>query len=62
MALETELRKIIDAEIDRLKIILADGVAVTEFADYRHIVGQIFAYNRVLADYLDEAATEANKR
>jgi hypothetical protein len=58
---ESELRKIISAEIDRIKDILADGVAVTSIESYRHYTGQIAALRRVEHDYCDEVETKLNK-
>lgn len=61
-AFETDLTKIIDAEIERLKNILAAGQAPKDFADYRFITGQILAYGRVVDSYIEEATKESNKR
>ena len=59
---EAELKKRIAEEIERLKDILSQGQAVTDFAEYRHLAGQIFALTRVANDYCDEVATLINKR
>lgn len=59
---EQELRKRISQELERLMENIAIGSAVHDYAEYRHLTGQIFAYNRVIADYFDDANTELEKR
>jgi hypothetical protein len=59
---ETELKKRIAEEIERINGILAEGQAVKDYADYKHLVGQLFAFNRVINTYCDEVQTEINKR
>jgi hypothetical protein len=59
---EGELKKVIDAEIVRLHGILEEGQVLKDFAEYRHVVGQIFAYRRVMDAYADEVNTIISKR
>ncbi len=59
---ESELKKIIDAEIERLTEILIAGSAVADYAAYRHVAGQIFAYRRVNETYAYEANTKIEQR
>ena len=59
---ETELKKRLAEEIDRLKVNLAQGLAVKSYDEYRHLVGQIFAFERVANEYCDEVQTAINKR
>ena len=59
---ETELKKRIAEEVAVLTSNLALGLAVKTLDDYRHIVGQIFALNRVSNEYCDEVQTAINKR
>jgi hypothetical protein len=59
---EAELKKLIDADVERLKDILEVGVAVTDFAAYSHVRGQILALKRVRDSYCDEVNTLLAKR
>jgi hypothetical protein len=59
---ESELKKLIDAEIERLRDILDAGLAIKDLADYRYHVGQIHALRTVKNSYCDEAQTIINKR
>jgi hypothetical protein len=58
---EHELGKLIDDEIGRIQTILGDGVAVSDFADYRNLTGQIAGLSRVKS-YCDEVNTILSKR
>jgi hypothetical protein len=58
---EHELTKLIDEELARLTENLVAGSAVTDFAAYRHIAGQIRGLERV-RDYCDEVNTLLSKR
>ncbi len=58
---EIELKKRISLEIDHLTENLAQGMAVKNYDEYRHLVGQIFALGRV-NEYCDEVQTAINKR
>jgi hypothetical protein len=59
---EGELKKIIEAEIVRVQDILGIGAAVADFAEYKFLTGQLFAYRRVLDSYADEVNTIISKR
>jgi hypothetical protein len=59
---EHELKKLIDQEIERQKDILEAGVAVPDFAAYRHVNGQISALKRVRDSYCEEVNTLLSKR
>jgi len=59
---ESELKKRIFEEIDRLKENLAAGLAVTDYAKYQNIVGQIAGLMLVVDSYCDEVQTAINKR
>lgn len=58
---ETELRKIIAEEIDRLKENLARSTASMDYAEFRHTVGQISALRRVIDAYCSEIDDKINK-
>ncbi len=60
-AFETELRKWLSEELIRLRNNLETPGTVQDIADYKHIVGQIFALKRV-ADALDDINTTINNR
>ena len=59
---EGELKKLIATEIERIKDILAVGMAVKDYAEYRFHVGQIEALQKVADSYCDEVTTIINKR
>lgn len=59
---EGELKKLIAEEIERIKDILAVGMAVKDYAEYRFHVGQIEALQKVANSYCDEVTTIINKR
>lgn len=59
---ETELKKRIIEEIERLRDILDVGVAIKDYADYKFHSGQILALRRVADSYCDEIQTLINKR
>lgn len=51
---ERELKKLIDAEIERLREIVVGGDAIPDYAKYQRAVGQIAAYRCVMNDYFPE--------
>jgi len=57
---EYQLRKLIEAEIERLEEILSLGLSVPDFHAYRHIVGQIAGLRRSL-EFCEEANSIANQ-
>jgi hypothetical protein len=59
---ESELKKLIADEIERIKDIMAVGMAVKDYAEYRFHVGQIEALNKVSGSYCDEVTSIINKR
>ena len=59
---ESELKKIIDADIERLKDLLADGSGVPDYPTYRRYVGEIMALRRVAEAYFDEVNQKINER
>jgi hypothetical protein len=59
---EGELKKIIQAEIVRVQDILGVGELPKDFADYKFLTGQLFAYRRVLDSYAEEVNTIISKR
>jgi hypothetical protein len=58
---EHELRKLILEEIERIKEILASGLSVIDYTEYKHHTGQIRALNTVL-ERCDEVASIISKR
>lgn len=58
---EHELRKLIDAEVDRLKENLTNGQAVADYAAYQQIVGKILAL-RTCLELCDEARTICDRK
>jgi hypothetical protein len=58
---EHELHKLIDVEINRIQGVLGAGQAVKDIADYRYIIGQIHALERVKT-YCDEVNTTLSQR
>ena len=59
---QNELKKVIAAERERINDILANGGAVTSYADYKFHVGQIQALDRVVDAYCPEIETLISKR
>jgi hypothetical protein len=59
---ESELKKLIAAEIERLRDILEAGMAIKEFADYVKVTGQLAALRMVADAYCDEANTIINEK
>lgn len=59
---ESELKKLIADEIERIRDILSAGLAVKDYAEYRFHVGQIEALQKVAGSYCDEVTTIINKR
>jgi hypothetical protein len=58
---ESELKKTIADEVERLRSVMDAGLAVKDFADYRYHVGQIHALRRVADSYCDEVTSKINK-
>lgn len=56
------LKKRLYEEADLLKDVLAEGRAVQDFAEYKHIVGQIRALRRTADEYCDQVESDLNKR
>ncbi len=59
---EAKLKDRITEEIDRLKENLARSTASMDYAEFRHIVGQIAALRRVIDGYCGEVEDAINKR
>ena len=59
---EGELKKVIEAEIENLRNYLEEGQVPKDFAEYKFLTGQLFAYRRVLNNYADEVNTIISKR
>jgi len=59
---ESELKKIIAAEIERLRDVLDGLASIQDFAAYRYHVGQIHALRRVSDAYCEEINTIISKR
>jgi len=59
---EVELKTLIDADIERIKGILADGSGVPDYPTYRRYVGEIHALSRVAVNYCDEVNSILSKR
>jgi hypothetical protein len=59
---EVEIKKLIAAEIERICAILALGVAVADHNEYRFLVGQINALNKVSDSYCIEVYEIISKR
>jgi len=58
---EDELKKRIAEELTRLREILENNASVTDIAQYKFLIGQIFAYHRVTDNYFDEVNTKLNE-
>lgn len=58
---EIELKKLIAAEIERLRGDLESGLAVNDHSKYREYVGELRALRKVAESYCDEANTIINK-
>lgn len=58
---EHELRKLIEEEINRISEILANGLGVVDYAEYKHHTGQIRALRGVL-ERCDEVQSIISKR
>lgn len=59
---EAVLKKRIAEEIDRLRDILDQGLAVKDYADYKYHTGQLHALKRVTDSYCGEVTDALNKR
>ena len=59
---EHELKRLIDADIDRIKDILANGSGVSNHDAYKQYVGEISALRRVSHSFCEEVNTKMNKR
>jgi hypothetical protein len=57
-----ELEKRLKSEVETLKTNLASGMAIQTMADYQKIVGQIYAYNRVIDLHCPEIETLLEQR
>jgi hypothetical protein len=58
---EAELKKLVSAEIERLKDNLANGASVVDYADYKNQVGKITGL-RMTIDLCEEVETILAKR
>jgi hypothetical protein len=58
---ESELNKLIDAELARLHEELGLGLAVKTMDQYREYVGKITAYTKVRDDFCREVQTKLNE-
>jgi hypothetical protein len=61
-AFEQELKKRIIEEMNRITDRLCTGASVNDYADYRHLAGQLYAYRRVIQDFTDDVNTTLSKR
>ena len=59
---EQELKKRIQEEVERVKDIIAAGMAVKDYADYRFHVGRITALRDVADSYCAEVTTKISQR
>jgi hypothetical protein len=48
--------------MNRITDILCTGASVHDYADYRHLAGQLFAYRRVIQDFTDDVNATLSKR
>ena len=60
LALEAELRKLIEEEIERLKDNLSNGLSVPDYETYKHQVGKIAGLTTAL-ELCEEARTNVSK-
>ena len=58
---ESELKKRILEEIERIRDILETASGVDDFAQYKFLAGQLFAYKRMTENYFDEVNTKLNE-
>ena len=58
---ENEFRKIIAAEIIRLRDELVAGMSVRDYAQYQNYVGKLASLVRVIDEFIDEATKKANE-
>jgi hypothetical protein len=61
MRFEVELKKLVGAEIERLRDELEAGLAVKDYAQYKDYVGRLASLRKVLGEYYDEVQTKLNK-
>jgi hypothetical protein len=60
-AFEKELRTLVQAEIDRLKDNLANGLSTPDYESYKHTVGKIAGLAAVL-EMCEEVQTTLSKK
>ena len=60
-SLEAELKKLVAAEIDRLKDNISNGMSVVDYADYKTQVGKIMGL-RTAIELCEEAESILAKR
>jgi hypothetical protein len=58
---ESELKKVIADEVERLRDVLETPAVIVDQGEYRNIVGQIKALRRVADAYCDEVSTKIAK-
>ena len=58
---ESELRKSVEEEIDRLKDNLSNGLSVVDYPEYKHQVGKIAGLRTVL-ELCDEVQSKLSKK
>ena len=61
LALEAELRKLVEEEITRLKDNLSNGLSVPDFETYKHQVGKIAGLQTAL-ELCEEARSNVAKK
>ena len=57
-----ELRKRIAEELKRLRDEMDAGLAIKDYAQYQHYVGNIQSLNRVLDEFIDDVNSKLNQR
>jgi hypothetical protein len=59
---ESELKKVIAEEIERLRDVLETPAVIVDIGEYRNISGQIKSLRRVIDSYCDEVTSKINKQ
>lgn len=58
---EFEFKKRVGQEIERVREVLASGLGVKDYAEYRYYVGQLVVLSKIVDEYWDEVQSQLNK-
>jgi len=59
---ESELKKLLDIRMADIVMILCDGQAIKDYADYRRYVGEFQGLKQVHEGFCDQVNTTLNQR